>query len=209
MKTLSICLFSLIIFQFSGCATTAPTASVAPITTVEALPAHKTQAELTVGADPYYSRRQKSTFGQDMSQAGILPILVYLQNNSAQPITVQPNYISLEFLDGQEVKPIAPLTASEKWGLKAGRYVAAGAFYGVTGVIATKAAHEKAKANIREEYQKKGLREVTLSKGESAQGFVYFYVPQGIQQATGANLIVPYLPAKGRGGEVRVPLGGM
>ena len=200
MKTLSICLFSLIIFQFSGCATTAPTASVAPITTVEALPAHKTQAELTVGADPYYSRRQKSTFGQDMSQAGILPILVYLQNNSAQPVTVQPNNIS---------KPIAPLTASEKWGLKAGRYVAAGAFYGVTGVIATKAAHEKAKANIREEYQKKGLREVTLSKGESAQGFVYFYVPQGIQQATGANLIVPYLPAKGRGGEVRVPLGGM
>ena len=209
MQTLSICLFLLIICQFSGCATTAPTASVAPITSVEALPAHKTQAELTVGADPYYSRRQKSTFGQDMSQTGILPVLVYLQNEGAQPVTVQPNSISLEFLDGQEVKPVAPLTASEKWGLMAGRYAAAGAIYGVTGVIATKAAHEKAKANIREEYQKKGLQEVTLVRGESAQGFVYFYVPQGIQHATGAHLIVPYLPAEGRGGEVRVPLGGM
>jgi hypothetical protein len=209
MKTLSICLFLLIICQFSGCATTAPTASVAPITSIEALPAHKTQAELTVGADPYYSRRQKSTFGQDMSQMCILPILVYLENNGAQPVTVQPNNISLEFLDGQEVKPVAPLTASEKWGLKAGRYVAAGAVYGVTGVIATKGAHEKAKGKLREEYQKKELREVTLSKGESAQGFVYFYLPQGIQQATGAHLIVPYLPAKGRGGEVRVPLGGI
>ena len=209
MQTLSICLFLLIICQFYGCATTAPTASVAPITSVEALPAHKTQAELTVGADPYYSRRQKSTFGQDMSQMGILPILVYLENKSAQPITIRPNNISLEFSDGRQVKPTAPLTAAEKWGLKPGRYVAAGAVYGVTGVLATKAAHEKAKAKVREEYQKKGLQEVTLAKGESAQGFVYFYVPQGVQHATGSLLIVPYLPAKGRGGEVRVPLRGM
>jgi len=182
---------------------------VAPITSVEALPAHKIQAELTVGADPYYSRRQKSTFGQDMSQMGILPILVYLENNGAQPLTIQPNNISLEFPDGREVNPTAPLTAAEKWGLKPGRYVAAGAVYGVTGVLATKAAHEKAKTQVREEYQKKGLQEVTLAKGESAQGFVYFYMPRGIQHATGAHLIVPYLPAKGRGGEVRVPLGGM
>jgi len=209
MKPLSIFLSLIIILQFSGCATTKPTASVAPITSVEALPAHKTQAELTVGADPYYSRRQKSTFGQDMSQMGILPILVYLENKSAQPVTVRPNNISLEFSDGRQVKPTAPLTAAEKWGLKPGRYVAAGAVYGVTGVLATKAAHEKAKAKVREEYQKKGLQEVTLAKGESAQGFVYFYIPRGIQHATGSHLIVPYLPAKGRGDEVRVPLGGM
>jgi hypothetical protein len=209
MQLLSIFLLFMIVFQFSGCAKTSTTASVAPITSVEALPAYKTQTELSVGADPYYSSRQKPVFGQDMSQAGILPVLVYLQNKGAQPLTVMPNNISLKFPDGQEVKPTDPLTAAEKWGLKAGRYVAAGAVFGVAGVVSTKTAHEEDKAKLREEYQKKGLREVTLSKGESAQGFVYFYVHQGIQRATGANLIVPYLPAKGRGGEVQVPLGGM
>ncbi len=209
MKPLSIWLFLSIIFLFSGCATTSPPASVAPVTHVEALPAYQTQAELAVGADPYYSKRQKSFFGQDMSQTGILPILLFLQNKGAQPLTVLPNNISLEFPDGREINPTAPLIAAEKWDLKAGRYVATGAVYGVTGILATKAAHEKAKDKLREEYQKKGLREVTLAKGESAQGFIYFYLPQGVQHATGANLIVPYLPAKGRGGEVRVPLGGM
>ena len=50
---------------------------------------------------------------------------------------------------------------------------------------------------------------MTLAKGESAQGFVYFYIPQGVQHAVGAHLIVHYLPAQGRSGEVRVTLGGI
>ena len=50
---------------------------------------------------------------------------------------------------------------------------------------------------------------MTLAKGESAQGFVFFHIPQGVQQSVGAHLIVPYLPAQGRGDKVRIPLGGM
>jgi archaellum component FlaG (FlaF/FlaG flagellin family) len=209
MHLLAIFLVLLMCCQFSGCAKTATTASVAPVTDVGVLPAHKTQSDLAVGADPYYSSRQKPVFGRDMSQEGILPVLVYLQNKGAQPLTVSPNNISLELQDGQVMKPTDPFTAAEKWGLKPGRYVAAGAFLGLAGVLSTKAAHEEDRAKLREEFQKKGLREVTLAKGESAQGFVYFYMPQGIQRATSASLVIPFLPPKGRGGEVRVPLGRM
>ena len=119
MQPLSIYLILMMIFQFSGCAKTTSTASVAPITdggaspsqktaapitNVGALPAQKTQSELRVGAEPYYANRQESTFGQDMSQKGILPVMVFLQNNGAQPLKVTPNLISLEFQDGGEVK---------------------------------------------------------------------------------------------------------
>lgn len=209
MQLLSIFLVVLMSCQFSGCVKTATTASVAPVTNVGALPAYKTQSELAVGADPYYSNRQRPVFGRDMSQEGILPILVYLQNKGAQPLTVSPSNISLVFQDGQVMRPTDPFTAAEKWGIKPGRYVAAGAGLGLAGVLSAKAAHEEDRAKLRQEYQQKGLKEVTLAKGESAQGFVYFYMPQGLQRATSASLVVPFLPAKGRGGEVRVPLGGM
>ena len=119
MQPLSIYLILMMIFQFSGCAKTTSTASVAPITdggaspsrktaapitNVGALPAQKTQSELRVGAEPYYANRQGSTFGQDMSQKGILPVMVSLQNTGAQPLKVTPTLISLEFQDGGEVK---------------------------------------------------------------------------------------------------------
>ena len=109
MQPLSIYLILMMICQFSGCAkTTCPPASVAPITNVGALPAQKTQSELRVRADPYYSNRQKSMFGQDMSQTGLLPVMVYVQNNGVQPLKVTPNLISLEFQDGGEVQSDCP-----------------------------------------------------------------------------------------------------
>jgi hypothetical protein len=46
-------------------------------------------------------------FGQDMSQTGLLPVMVYLQNNGAQPLKVVPTIISLEFPDGGEVQAAA------------------------------------------------------------------------------------------------------
>ena len=107
----------------SGCASYRPTAApitdggaspsqktAAPITNVGALPAQKTQSELRVGAEPYYANRQKSKFGQDMSQKGILPVMVFLQNTGAQPLKVTPNLISLELQDGGEVKANATPT---------------------------------------------------------------------------------------------------
>jgi hypothetical protein len=240
MQPLSIYLILMMIFQFSGCAKTTSTALVAPIndgraspaqkpaapiTNVGALPAQKTQSELRVGAEPYYANRQESTFGQDVSQKGILPVMVSLQNSGAQPLKVTPTLISLEFQDGGEVNanstptallpaPAPALPSPDTTGAKIARVAA------VTGIIVLwimssgllpprKSPDEIQKKKVQEELQKSELREVTLSKGESAQGFVYFYIPQGVQQTVGAHLIVPYLPAQGRGGKVRVPLGGM
>ncbi len=244
MQPLSICLILIMICQFSGCAQTTSTASVAPITdggaspsrktaapitNVGTLPAQKTESELGVGVEPYYANRQESTFGQDMSQKGILPVMVSLQNTGAQPLKVTPNLISLEFQDGREVKgnstpagllpapalppPDTPDTP-ETTGAKVAGVAAA------TGVIALyilsrgllpprKSPAEIRKEKLQKVLQETELREVTLSEGESAQGFVFFYIPQGVQQSVGAQLIVPYLPAQGRSGKVRVPLGGM
>ena len=222
MQPLSICLILMMICQFSGCAKTTSTASVAPITDGGALPAQKTQSELIVGADPYYSNRQKSMFGQDMSQTGLLPVMVYVQNNGVQPLKVTPNLISLEFQDGGEVQATAlpndllpPPPPAETTGAKAGRVVrgsaaiiAAASFpYSLPFILPILL--KKSKPHLQKEYENKELREVTLAKVESAQGFVYFYIPQGVQHAVGAHLIVHYLPAQGRSGEVRVTLGGI
>ena len=236
MQPLSIYLILMMICQFSGCAKTTSTASVAPITdggasppqktaapitNVGALPAQKTQSELGVGAEPYYANRQESTFGQDMSQKGILPVMVFLQNTGAQPLKVTPTRISLEFQDGGEVNgnstptallPAPPPSTGEKvaWAVGVTALVLIVLAAGPTTIPALrKSPAGIRKEKLQEELQKTELREVTLAKGESAQGFVYFYIPQGVQQSAGAHLIVPYLPAQGRSGKVRVPLGGM
>ena len=232
MQSLSIYLILIMIFQISGCATTTSTAPVAPITNVGALPAQKTQSELRVGSEPYYANRQESTFGQDMSQKGILPVMLFLQNTGAQPLKVTPTLISLEFQDGGELNANstptallpapapAPLPPPDTTGAKVVRVVAVTALIAFalapTGVLLlpfSKSPADIHKEELEEELKKKlqktELREVTLAKGESAQGFVYFYIPQGVQQSVGAHLIVPYLPAQGRSGKVRVPLGGM
>jgi hypothetical protein len=201
-------------FLFSGCAKptttvkTLPPAPVAPTTTVETLPARPGQAKLAVGAEPYYSKRQKTVFGQDLSQKGILPVHVHLENRGTQPLTVRPTTMSLKLPDASVVTTTGPPTREQPAAAKAGRYVAAGALFGAMGVAAA-VAQDKGQARLYGKYTKEQLQEVTLTKGESVHGFVYFHMPQGIQHATGAHLIVPYLPAKGGGGEVRVPLGGM
>jgi hypothetical protein len=235
-KILSICLILMMIIQFSGCAkttspATAPIATstpppVAPIADAGALSDQKTRSALRVGADPYYSNRQRSMFGQDMSQTGLLPVMVYLQNKGEQPLKVVPSTIFLEIQDGAGIQatplptdlsgarpptPPPPDTTGAKvarvaavTGLIALELVSRGLVSGVSNCIER---DRQAKPHLQKEYQNKELREVTLAKGESAQGFVYFYVPQGIQQTTSAHLIVPYLPIQGRSGEVRVPLG--
>ena len=106
--------------------------TAAPITNVEALPAQKTLSELRVGADPYYSNKQKEMFGEDLSRTGLLPIMVYLQNKGEQPLKVNPNLISLEFQAGGEVKPWSSLPSallpephlSDTTGAKVGRVFA-------------------------------------------------------------------------------------
>jgi hypothetical protein len=113
---------------------------------------------------------------------------------------------------------LPPPPPSGEPGSKAGRVVARTALVGAALAFPAETIFvaalmgkldEKDKPKLQKEYQNKELREVTLAKGETAQGFIYFYVPQGIQRTVGAELVVPYLPAKGRGGEVRVTLGSM
>ena len=198
----------------SGCAKTtttakpSPVAPVAPTPRVGTLPAPRGQADLAAGAEPYYSTKQKMVFGQDLSQKGTLPVNVYLENRGAQPLTVRPTSMSLELPDGRGVTPTVPPPYTEPGAAKTGRYVATGALFGVMGKAAA-AAQDKAKTRLHEKYQQEALGEVTLTRGESAHGFVYFYLPQGIQHAIGAHLIIPFTPAKGKGGEVRIPVGEM
>jgi hypothetical protein len=233
-NTLSIFFLILVmLFQFSGYAkatspatspitTSSPTSSpspVAPIADPGTLSDQKTQSALRVGADPYYSNRQKEMFGQDMSRTGLLPVMVYLQNNGEQPINVMPSTISLRLPEGGEAGSSAlpytllpPPPPSDTTDAKVGRAALVGGvilFPRETAFVLalTGKLDEKDKPRLRKEFQNKELREVTLAKGETAQGFIYFYVSQGVQRAAGAELIVPYLPAKGKGGEVRVRLG--
>jgi hypothetical protein len=217
MQSLSICLILIMICQFSGCAQTSSTVSVIPITEIGDLPAHNTESELAVGADAYYSERQKSMFGEDLSRRGLLPIMVSLRNNGVQPLKVVPNSISLKFQDGKEVKAASRDTVFP-YNPSAGYKIALGAAW-LLGLgspvlllpflIADEINPNDGKPLMRKECREKEIGEVTLAKGESAQGFVFFHIPQGVQQSIGAHLIVPYLPAQGRSGQVRVPLGGM
>jgi hypothetical protein len=151
--------------------------------------------------------------------------MVFLQNNGAQPLKVTPTLISLEFQEGGEVNAsstpasllpapaLPPPDTPDTTGAKVARGAAVIGAIALLLVLPRIYSHESPaeiqKEKLQEELQKTELREVTLAKGESAQGFVYFYIPQGVQQTVGGHLIVPYLPVQGRGGKVRVPLGGM
>jgi len=153
-----------------------------------ALPHHVTNSQLTIGVDPYVSGdKLKAPFGKLVPyQYGVLPILVSIQNDSGQTISLknmQAEYFSpygdrVRATPASEVKfahgPSRPTT--------------------VTGPIAIK---HKNPLDVWE-IEGRGLAAEMITPGSSAFGFLYFMT--GIQR--GATLYLSGIAEAKTGKEV-------
>jgi hypothetical protein len=168
----------------------------APIAKAGALPVWKLEGPLAVGADAYLDAdTQTGAFDAVLTEVGILPVQILIQNRSDMPIVINPSRIALILPNRSPVAPVEARAVVAKFALHYGRGfdVGAGAF-GLIGLLAGRSAvlaTEKAQADRHLDYAAKELRKVTIEKEGSTQGFVFFSLPGDEASLSGATLTVP------------------
>ncbi len=197
---------SLVLVILAGCASYTPHS--VPVPRSEIMPAWQIENEMAVGADPYVQPdRQDAVFDSDLRTAGILPIQVLLQNNGDRRLLVRRSNITLMLPDGRQISPVGATAVAVKVPAKGGGW---GYGLGTFGLVAESMAEDKARQGRVADYRDKELQDVTLVKGESAHGFVYFATPPGTTTFTEATLTVPVVDAeKGTNFIVRLQLSGL
>lgn len=207
MKRAVILLLSLAVVSL-GCASY--TSTSAPIPKAGSMPASQTEGSLEVGADPYTQLdRQRTVFGKDLNEAGILPIQVFVLNKGKDRLLIRPSDMALAFPDGTQISPAGASATSAKMESIAG-VIGAGIAFGIIGVLVASNAEDKARAARLEDYRRKEFQEAKLGKDDSAHGFIYFIPAQGTQALSSADLLVRIVKAEeGTSFVTRVPLSGL
>lgn len=200
------CFGLLVLVVLGGCASYTPHSVQVP--RIEAMSALGIENEITVGADPYVQPdRQDAVFDGDLRKAGILPIQILLQNNGDRRLLVRRSNITLVLPDGRQISPVGATAVAVKVPPKGGGWGYGLGFYGL---VAESMAADKARQGRVADYRNKELQDVTLVKGESAHGFIYFVPPQETPTFTKATLMVPVVDVElGTSFVVRLQLSGL
>lgn len=196
----------LILVVLAGCASYTPHS--VPVPRSDTMPAWQIENSMAVGADPYVQPdRQDAVFDGDLRAAGILPIQVLLQNNGYRRLLIRRSNITLILPDGRQISPVGATAVAVKVPAKGGGW---GYVPGIYGLVAESMAEDKARQGRVADYRDKELQDVTLVKGESAHGFVYFAPPPGTTTFTKATLTVPVVDIEeGASFIIRLQLSGL
>ncbi len=216
----------------SGCASVGGSA---PLPREGNMPTWRVEGPVAAGADPYVeTARLEAVFGRDLSQAGIVPIQVFVRNGGPRPLWLRRSAIVLELPDGATAAPWRDMTVAAKQlpptaveeaakiAAKVMAYalvpVVIGMFLfdpiGVIQMVTRQPAATRDEKQLevlaREAaYWDKELKDALLGPGESAHGFVYFapaVKPQAVPEAT---LVLTLLDIEeGKSFVARLPLRG-
>ena len=191
-----------------GCASYSPTS--APVPKAGMMPFARTDGNLVIGADPHVQPdRQKAVFDGDLSEAGILPIQIWLENQGGRRLLVRRTDMMLVLPGGQQLSPAGASAAASRME-SIGGVVGASIAFGIIGYLAASSAEEKARIARQVDFRNKELREVAIGKGESTHGFVFFIPLTGTSAFTEATLILRVVDfEEGTSTPVSLPLSGM
>lgn len=150
---------------------------------------------VTLSADPYVEpERVREVFGSLIADRGILPVRVRIENGSSQGVIVSSDGLELHRFDGTQV---AQEQGVERRGFDVSDLIVS------AWTAATMKRVEGTQANSR--MSELSLRSTTLAPGASAEGFVYFGIPEdrGLPETLA---LVWTLPLPGSGSSIRLDL---
>ena len=180
---------------FLGCASY----TTIPAPEMTAMPMRHATDAILMGIDPWSEKeRQAIAFHADLSERGVLPIQLLVQNKGTKAYWVRPTEMTLEFSDGTQVRPIDVFTVAyllsnkadieestiltprpePMWGLgpQAGAAAAFGAI--VIGAGSFAIAELSARDPRLPDYMAKELKGSVLTENQAIHGFIFFYVPK-------------------------------
>jgi hypothetical protein len=134
--------------------------------------------------------------GIKLKELGILPVQITVKNETSGDITGRGFDVRLIYADGKRLVPAFPLALVSALEYKAAQDATdpamVGAFFGTFGMMGTMfGAHSdrvKVRKNQTAYFEKTRLKEVTLARGESIQGTLYFVLPPAVTQLDEAAL---------------------
>ncbi len=135
----------------------------------------KVVGDVTVQADPYVQiDRQKKVFDANFTKNGVLGIFVTVGNAGAKPLLIRPSDMVLTTIDGTNLIPAAPSLVASKVEDNVGHNYWPMFFFGIVGAMAQGSAESDAREKRAADYRVKHFTDMTIGKGESASGFVFF-----------------------------------
>jgi len=133
-------------------------------------PHHTERESVVLSADPYFEEaRVRQVFGELIADRSVLPVLVRVENASAQSVVVRPDDLQLRPASGAGLEQTEDV---ERRRVNLVAVLLVGAWVAVADMRV-----ERTKADAR--LSELVLRSTTLAPGASAEGFVYFGLPAG------------------------------
>jgi hypothetical protein len=193
----------------TGCASYTTTTLAGP--RAEEMGASRAEAGVFVGADPHVqAERQKAVFDADLAGEAVIPIRVLVRNDGAPRLLVRPSSMTLALADGTQIPSAGATAVAARLDQGVGEVIGWGIAFGVIGALAASANKDSVRTARLADYRSKELPEVSLVKGESAHGFVFFIPPKGSSAFGEATLGVRFVEvSEGTSFDVRVPLTGL
>src|SRR5262252_10000256 len=175
----------------------------------ETMPHWVQEGTVAVGADPYIQKeRQQAAFDGDMGDAGIMPVQIFVLNDSQRRLFVRSSDMILLLPDGRQVPSAGATAVAARFDQGVGDVIGWGIGFGVIGMLAASAHKDSVRTARLNDYRGKELSEAFLDPGKSAHGFVFFMPPGGPLTSDGV-LVVQFVDAEDASRQaVRVPLHG-
>ncbi|HZA54046.1 MAG TPA: hypothetical protein VE616_07340 [Candidatus Udaeobacter sp.] len=199
----------LILFYFSAsCASY--TAQPVTLLRIQAAAASAEQEGFAVGVTPHLSaERNTQIFGADLKQAGILPLQVVVRNNTQERLKVRKGDFVLRLSSNNEYAPAPPSVVAARLESYLG-VIGWTVAFGLVGFFASSAQQQEVNNARRADLRSKEFADVSLDSQDSAQGFLFFLIPDEVKEIKEAALSARALePSGGKKINVALRLGDM
>ena len=160
----------------------------------------------------------ENELGLKLKEAGILPVQITVTNETNGEITGRGFDVRFIYSDGRRLVPAFPLAVVSSFEYKAATSASdpamVGTFFGLPGLFGTMFGSHSERVEIRKKqasyFEKARLKEVTLARGESIQGILYFVLPSDVTQINEATLSFWFIdPSVANGKRKEISLSGI
>ena len=201
------CTVFVIALILTGCATFEPGLRYQDLTRPRQPDAKIVQEGLEVSVEQFATEsKAKMAFDADVASYGVLPLLVRVENTGSQNYTVLRSDIRV-YLGGQLLSPIMGNEAAKEAGTREyagkalGWTVATGPFFILLWpvTIGGSAVHtQSVNKRIVQHFENLAFTDARLKPNQTAAGFVYFKLPDGVEKL--GNLTVEVQPSEDKTG---------